>query len=128
VAFRTNVFPSSTRTDNISPFQLIYNRYINADIDCQLQFGAYYLVPVRKMDNTMTPRTVGGIGLGQHGNGTGTCKFFGLHICVTFSANTFQLMPMTSEVIAHLSRMAASDRFRIPKDPVIKREADTGED
>ena len=40
VANRANMFPSSTRTDNMSPFQLMYNRPINAAIDCNLEFRA----------------------------------------------------------------------------------------
>lgn len=44
VANRLNMFPSSTRTDNISAFQLIYDRHVNTAIDCQLEFGAYYQV------------------------------------------------------------------------------------
>ena len=41
VAYRTNMFPTSTQTDNIPLFQLISNRHMNAAIDCQLEFGAY---------------------------------------------------------------------------------------
>ena len=66
VANRLNMFPSSTRTDNTSAFQLIYNRHINAAINCQLEFGAYYQVHNRLTNNTVdTPRTIGAIGVGQ---------------------------------------------------------------
>lgn len=61
VAYRINMFPSSTRTDNTSSFQLMYNRHINANIDCHLEFSAYYQMSNRLMDNSMTPRTIGGI-------------------------------------------------------------------
>ena len=127
VAYRTNMFPSSTRTDNIPPFQLIFNRHINAAIDCQLEFGAYYQVPVRAPDNTVAPRTLGAIGIGQSGNGTGTCIFYGLHNGAIFRANTFRLLPMPSEVIALLTRLAAADKVKIPKDPIFQISALTNE-
>ena len=128
VAYRTNMFPSSTRTDNIPPFQLIFNRHINANIDCQLEFGAYYQVPVRTPDNTVAPRTLGAIGIGQSGNGTGTCTFYGLHNGAIFRANTFRLLPMPSEVIALLTRLAAADKVKIPKDPIFQISALTNDE
>lgn len=39
VAFRLNMFPSFTRTDRLSAFQVIYNRPADARRDCQLTFG-----------------------------------------------------------------------------------------
>lgn len=121
VAYRLNMFPSSTRTDNMSAFQLVFNRHINAAIDCQLEFGAYYQVHNRLMNNTVdTPRTYGAIGLGQSGNGTGTCIFYALHNGTIFRANTFRALPMPSEVIAHLTRLAAADKVKITKDPIFQ--------
>ena len=121
VANRINMFPSSTRTDNISAFQLIYNRHINAAIDCQLEFGAYYQVHNRLVNNTVdTPRTIGAIGLGQSNDGSGTCTFIGLHNFATFKANTFKLLPMPNEAIALLTRMALADKIKVNKDPIFQ--------
>ena len=121
VANRLNMFPSSTRTDNISAFQLIFNRHVNAAIDCQLEFGAYYQVNNRLMNNTVdTPRTYGAIGVGQSGDGNGTCTFVALHNGAIFKANTFKALPMPTEVIMHLTRMAAADKSKIPKDPIFQ--------
>jgi Reverse transcriptase (RNA-dependent DNA polymerase) len=118
VANRLNMFPSSTRTDNISAFQLIFNRH------CQLEFGAYYQVNNRLMDNTVdTPRTYGAIGVGQSGDGNGTCTFVALHNGAIFKANTFKALPMPTEVIMHLTRMAAADKIKIPKDPIFQIDA-----
>ena len=117
VACRSNMFPPSTRTDNMSPFQLLYNRHINAAIDCHLEFGAYYQISNRLMDNSMTPRT---IGIAHSSNGTGTCRFYALHIGALISANHFRALPMPSEVIAHLTRLADDDKIKIRKDPVFQ--------
>jgi hypothetical protein len=41
-AQRLNLFPTSTRTDNVSAFLVVYNRPAQADIVCQLSYGAIY--------------------------------------------------------------------------------------
>jgi hypothetical protein len=84
----------------------MYNRPINAAIDCNLEFGAYYQISNRLMDNSMMPRTIGAIGIAHSGNGTGTCRFYALHNGAIISANHFRALPMPSEVIAHLTRLA----------------------
>jgi hypothetical protein len=63
-ANRLNMFPSATRTDNISAFQLMFNRHVNAAIDCRLEFGAYYQVHNRLHSYAVEiPRTIGAIGV-----------------------------------------------------------------
>jgi hypothetical protein len=80
VANRLNMFPSATRTDNFSAFQLMFIRHVNAAIDCRLEFGAYYQVHNCLHSNAVEiPRTIGAIGVGQSKNGSGTCTFLGLH-------------------------------------------------
>jgi hypothetical protein len=121
VANRLNMFPSSTRTDNISAFQLIFNRHIDAAIDCQLEFGAYYQVNNRLMNNTVdTPRTIGAIGVGQSNDGSGTCTFIGLHNLAPFKARTFKQLPLPSEVITLLTRLATADKVKITRDPIFQ--------
>jgi hypothetical protein len=106
------MFTLSTRTDNISAFQLIFNRHFNATIDCQLEFGAYYQVPNRLMSNSVeVPRTISAIGVGQSNDGGGTCTFLGLHNRSLFKANTLHLLPMPQEVISLLTRIAAADKI-----------------
>ena len=113
IALRLNLFPSSTRTDQLSAFQLIYNRSATADKDCHLDFGALYHVTSRTGNNTMAPRTITAIGVGQIPNGTGTCTFFSLSTHTFISANHFVHLPMTQEVINHLNAVAAKDKFKI---------------
>ena len=75
VADRLNLFPTSTRTDNLSAFQLLHQRSPNAKIDINLEVGGYYQVTNKNGNNTTLPRTDGAIGIGQIPNGTGTCTF-----------------------------------------------------
>ena len=111
---RLNMFPSTTRTDHLSAFQLVYNRPAHADRDCNLEFGAYYHVTSRTSSNTMAARTVAAIGVHQIPNGTGSCTFFSLENHKFFSANHFEPLPMTQAVINNLNALAATDRSKIP--------------
>ena len=121
VANRLNMFPSSTQTDNISALQLIYNRHVNATIDCQLEFGAYYQVHNRLMSSIVdTPRTNGAIGVGQSNDGSGACTFVGLHNLAPFKAFTFKQLPKPSEAITLLTRIAIADKIKVNKDPVFQ--------
>ena len=70
--------------------------------------------------HSMMPRTIGAIGIAHTGTGTGTCKFYALHNGAVISANHFRALPMPSEVIAHLTRLAEADKLKIQKDPVFQ--------
>jgi hypothetical protein len=73
VALRLDMFPSSTRTDNLSAFQLVYNTPAYARIACQICFGAMRNVTNLESSSSMVPRT---IGVAQLPDGTVTCSFF----------------------------------------------------
>jgi hypothetical protein len=121
VANRLNMFPSSTSTDNISAFQLMYHRHVNATIYCHLEFGAYYQVPNRCMNNSVeVPRTFGALGIAQSNDGSGTCTFLGLHNLRLFKAATFHLLPTPQEVISRLISIAAADKIKISNDPIFQ--------
>lgn len=119
VTTRSNMFPDSTRTDGLSPFQLLYNRTPNAKFDANLEFGCHYQYTARDPDNTMTPRTYGAIGVAQIPNGTGTCKLYSLHTRKIISANHFKEIPMSEELIAHMNALAAKDIRPTDPDPVF---------
>ena len=110
VASRLNMFPSSTRTDHLSAFQIVHNRPADARRDCHLAFGAMYHVTNRERAHTMTPRTVAAIGVAQVPNGTGTCAFFAIHNHQIIKANHFSAVPLTPDMIAHMNRLAADDK------------------
>ena len=110
VADRLNLFPSSTRTDNLSAFQLLFNRSPNAQIDTNLEGGGYYQVTNKNGNNTTLPRTDGAIGIGQVPNGTGTCRFIKLSNGEVFSSNHFTHLPMPEEVKAALNALASKDK------------------
>ena len=122
IALRLNLFPVSTRNDFLSAFQLLYNRPAIADKDCHLEFGALYHITTRDGSNTMAPRTMAGIGIGQVPNGTGTCNFYMLHNHQLVTANHFVLLPMTQDVITYLNAIASKDRNKVTADiPYLKQ-------
>lgn len=47
-AARVNLFPTSTLSDNLSAYQLLYNRPADDTKDCHLAFGALYHVIARQ--------------------------------------------------------------------------------
>jgi Reverse transcriptase (RNA-dependent DNA polymerase) len=110
VALRLNMFPTSTRTDRLSAFQIIYNRPADARRDCHLTFGEMYHVTCRERSHSMAPRTVAAIGVAQIPNGSGTCSFYAIHNGTIISANHFTAVPMTPDMIRHMNRLAADDK------------------
>jgi hypothetical protein len=117
-ASRLSMFASSTRTDSFSAFQLMFNMDVNATINFQLDFGAYYQVHNRLRGNAVEiPRTIGAIGVGQSNFDSGMCIFVGLHNLRLFKAKTFQLLPMPQEVISLLTSLSAADKINIKSAP-----------
>ena len=110
VAQRLNLFPSSTRTDKLSAFQLVYNRPADARKDCHLTFGAMYHVTCKDRNHTMAVRTTAAIGVGQIPNGTGTCTFFTIDRQSIIAANHFTAVPFTNDMIRHMNRLAGDDK------------------
>ena len=110
VALRLNIFPSSTRTDKLSAFQLVYNRSADAKRDCHLTFGGMYHITCKDRAHTMAVRTVAAIGVGQIPNGTGTCMFFTIDRHSIVAANHFVALPFTADMIRHMNRLAGDDK------------------
>jgi hypothetical protein len=110
VALRLNMFPTSTRTDRLSAFQIIYNRPADAHRDCHLNFGEMYHVTCRERSHSMAPRTVAAISVAQIPNGSGLCSFYAIHNGTIISANHFTAVPMTPYMIRHMNRLAANDK------------------
>jgi hypothetical protein len=112
VANRLHMFPSATRTDNISAFQLMFNRHVNAAIDCRLEFGAYYQVHNRLHSNAVEiPRTLEPSVSANRTMVAGHAHSQPPH---------FQLLPMPQEVITLLTDIAAADKIKITKDPIFQ--------
>ena len=110
VALRLNPLPSSTRTDKLSAFQLVYNRSADARRDCHLTFGGMYHVTCKDRAHTRAVHTVAAIGVGHIPNGTGTCSFFAIDWRSIIADNHFTPVPLTPDMIRHMNRLAGDDK------------------
>ena len=119
VTTRANMFPSTTTPHGDSPFRLLEGT--PSDVDTHLEFGAYYHVSVRIMDNSMGSRTTSAIGTAQIPNGTGSYKFMILKPPYSIiTANHFIHGPINQAVINALNELASLDTRPIPLGPVFR--------
>ena len=113
------LFPSSTRTDRISPFEAFYGRKANAVLDIGPPFGTYCQVSSRTMTNGMEPRTYGCIYLEPRNNGTGTHSFLRLDTRTVIGANHMQILPFPPNVATFLNDWAKKNKHHVQRDPVF---------
>ena len=120
VTSRTNMFPSTSTPHGDSPFRLLEGR-APSDTDTHLEFGAYYHVAARVMDNSMDSRSIPAIGKAQIPNGTGTCRFVALKAPYSIvTANHFKHVPTNQDVIHTLNEVASQDICPIPIDIIFR--------
>ena len=82
-----------------SPRELLTGRKLNYLIDVRVGFGEYCQILKLKLDNTLAPRTEGGIALYPTGNLTGSVYFFMLDTHKIVSRDHFEVLPMPDDVI-----------------------------
>ena len=88
------LFPSSTRTDRISPFEAFFGRKADTKKDIGPPFGSYCQVTARVLSNNMDPRTIGCLYLEPKMNGTGTHSFMRIDTRSIISANHYVVLPI----------------------------------
>ena len=88
------LFPSSTRTDRISPFEAFFGRKADTEKDIEPPFGSYCQVTGRVLSNNMDPRTIGCLYLEPKMNGTGTHSFMRIDTRSVISANHYVVLPI----------------------------------
>lgn len=81
------LFPSATRSDQISVFEVSYGRKANAAKDIGPPLGTYCQVSVRQIINGMEPSTIGCIYLESRMNGSGTHNFMRLDMKAVIETN-----------------------------------------
>ena len=113
------LFPSSTRTDNLTPFELFFGRKANIKLDIGPPFGSYCQVTNRLASNGMDPRTIGCLYLEPTMNGTGTHSFLRLDTRTVLSANHFIVLPVPDTVVAIVNGWAHTNKHHILPDPIF---------
>ena len=113
------LFPSSTRSDRISPFEAFFGRKADARKDIGPPFGSYCQVTSRVLSNGMEPRTIGCLYLEPTMNGTGTHKFLRLDNRSVISANHFTVLPISTPVTVTVNGWASKNKVHTSQDPVF---------
>jgi Reverse transcriptase (RNA-dependent DNA polymerase) len=113
------LFPSTTRTDRISPFEVYYGRKADAKGDIGLPFGTYCQVPRREMTSGMEPRTLGCIYLEPRMNGSGSHNFMCLKTKAVIAANHMTPFPFPPLVVQYINDWAGKNKLHTRRDPVF---------
>ena len=113
------LFPSSTRSDKISPFEAFFGRKADMKRDIGPPFGTYCQVTNRCMSNGMEQRTIGCLYLEPKMNGTGTHAFLRLDNRAAINANHYVVLPIPPIVITTVNGWAAKNRLHTSIDPTF---------
>ena len=113
------LFPSSTRSDRVSPFEAFFGRKADTKMDIGPPFGTYCQVTNRTMSNAMDPRTIGCLYLEPKMNGTGTHTFLRLDTRSVIQANHFTVLPIPPIVITTVNGWASKNKIHTSVDPIF---------
>ena len=113
---KLNTFPSKTWTDNISPFECLFGEKIDLKRDIGPPFSSYCQVTNRLMTSGMQPRTLDCIYFLPRFNGSGTQSFMRLDNQIVISANHFETLPVTPDVIAYINLWATKNKLHMSMD------------
>jgi len=102
---RINMAPTRTSADNLSPLEKYTGRKIDYVRTLRASFGDYVQASRNVQDNTLAPRTDGGIALYDAGNKEGTWCIYNLNTDRVIRRNTFKILPIPQMVIDHLNNL-----------------------
>lgn len=108
-AKKLSLFPSSTRTDRISPFEAFFGR----------KAGSYCQVNGRVLSNSRDPRTIGCLYLEPKMNGTGTHTFMRIDTRSIISANHYVVLLIPPLVITTVNGWASKNKIHTSKEPTF---------
>jgi hypothetical protein len=98
-----NLLPNKGGHPTIAPREAFLGRKTDYKRDLRVGFGDYCQVVNPYPDNSLKPRTAGGIALCPTGNIQGSVRFMLLHNEEIVSRDQFIAMPLTEDVIKRLS-------------------------
>ena len=105
------LFPSVTRSDQTSAFEVFYGRKADAAIDIGPPLGTYCQVSVRQMTNDMELRTIGCIYLEPRMNSTGTHNFMRLDNRAVIGANHMKILPFSPTIITLINGWSSKNKL-----------------
>jgi len=102
---RINMVPTRNGIDNTTPLEKYSGYKIDYTRTLRASFGEYVQASRNVADNTLAPRTDGGIALYDTGNREGTWYIYNLNTDRVIRRNTFKVLPMPQIVIDHLNNL-----------------------
>jgi hypothetical protein len=112
-----NSIPRSGESE--SPKEVFTGVKIDYSRDCKLGFGEYVQVhDDNAITNTMEPRTLGAISLGNSGNAQGAYKFLLLHSWKVVQRRSWKVLPIPEEVITFINNKVDPPRVE-HAEPVV---------
>ena len=104
-----NMFPRKGGiSKTMSPRTLLTGMTMNYNRHCRLEFGEYVQTH-EEHDNSLNPRTIGALALRPTGNAQGGYFFFSLTTGKVINRMRWTTIPMPTEVIARVERMARQE-------------------
>ena len=102
---RINMTPSIAAANGASPWERFYGKKIDYKKNLRAAFGEYCQAHTNMADNTLSPRTTGGLTMYDTGNGQGTWYIYNLNTDRLIRRNKFTILPIPDIVINHLNNM-----------------------
>ena len=102
---RINMTPSVATVSDASPWERFYRKKIDYKKNLRAGFGEYCQAHTNMADNTLSPRTTGGLTMYDTGNGQGTWHIYNLGTDRLIRRNKFTILPIPDIVINHLNNM-----------------------
>ena len=99
VVNRLNMTVTSGNDNTNNPWSLFYGRRINYKTDLKAGFGDYLQWTTAKVDNTMNPRSYGGIALYDTSDSYGNWWIYNFETQKVLRRNTFVIKPITEQII-----------------------------
>eukprot|EP01033_Poteriospumella_lacustris_P009627 gene9628-6889_t len=107
----------ASSTDRTSPYEAFFGRKLDMRRDLRCGFGDYVQATVPVTSNTMAARTEGCICLLPTGNTTGSVRMWCLGTSAVVTRDQFTVVPVTKELAAHITRIAATQGLHRGTDP-----------
>ena len=112
--------PSTKRYDGYSPRELFTQMKLNYNRDIRFFFGGYYqVVLMADPTNSMQSRTTGCIALCAAETRSGSVQFYSLATNSVITRVQFEEVPITQDLIDHMNRLAAGQRYMLSRDPIF---------
>ena len=112
VVNRVNMTVTSGGNSANNPWSLFYGRRINYKTDLKAGFGDYVQWTAAKVDNTMNPRSHGGITMYDTADSYGNWWIYNFETQKILRRNSFVIKPITEQIIGYINNLSTTSEVR----------------